>query len=79
MLEQGGVKASAQWADVSAHFGNDPRFTAVAREDRVMLFRSYIRMLHEVKDLRLDPNELEFVVQPPLPLHPAALLSWCLT
>lgn len=61
MLEAAGVKASAQWAEVSAHFANDPRFTAVAADDRLMLFRSYIRMLHEMKDLRLDPAEQEFV------------------
>lgn len=65
MLEAAGVKASAQWAEVSAHFANDPRFTAVAADDRLMLFRSYIRMLHEMKDLRLDPAEQEFVVRPP--------------
>ena len=63
MLEQAGVKASARWADVAAHFANDPRFTAVAADERLMLFRSYIRMLHEMKDLRLSEAEQEFVVR----------------
>ena len=62
MLQQAGVKASARWADVAAHFANDPHFTAVADADRLTLFRSYIRMLHEMNDLRLSGAEQEYVV-----------------
>eukprot|EP00892_Ulva_mutabilis_P003427 jgi/Ulvmu1/1456/UM011_0186.1 len=61
MLEQASVKASARWADVAAHFANDPRFTGVAESERLMLFRSYIRMLHEMNNLRLSEPEQEYV------------------
>lgn len=68
MLEQGGVRASARYADVSEHFGGDPRYTGVPPDERLNLFRSYIRMLNERKDLRLNAAEEEFLVRcPPVP------------
>ena len=59
MLEQAQVRASAQWPAVSEHFAPDPRFTAVPKESRFVLFRSYIRMQQDMNALKLDDTERE--------------------
>ena len=51
MLEQAQVRASAQWPAVSEHFAADPRFTAVPKDNRFVLFRSYIRMQQDMNCL----------------------------
>ena len=62
MLEQAQVRASAQWPAVAEHFAPDPRFTAVPKESRFVLFRSYIRMQQDMNALKLDDTEREYMV-----------------
>lgn len=69
MLEQGQVRASAQWPGVAEHFAADPRFTAVPELNRFVLFRSYIRMQQDMNALKLDDAEREYMVRFNLSTH----------
>jgi hypothetical protein len=54
---------SASWAEVQARHARDPRFMAVVGEQKLVLFRSYLRMRQDLDDMRLDAAEKEFMVR----------------
>ena len=63
MLHEGGVTASSRWADVQRRHAGDPRFVAVVGEQRLLLFRDFVRMRQEVDDMQLSDAEKDYMAR----------------
>ena len=63
MLHEGGVTASSRWADVQRRHAGDPRFAAVVGEQRLLLFRDFVRMRQEVDDMQLSDAEKDYMAR----------------
>ena len=62
MLDEADISVTSRWADVQRKLAKDARFQAIVGEQKISLFRSYVRMRQEVDCMRLDSSEREFMV-----------------